>query len=727
MRVLYVTWLSVFSMGCAGKTTATDVPVPDFAPLEISGYADADAETSGCAQVCPEDRPFCDAARGICVECRDSKDCPKGVCMDSQCHEDLVCVPDEHSCEKNVAKVCAPDGKSFLKKESCGDKVCFNAECLVCIPGAVDCASATVAQLCKLDGSGWDYTDCGGLMCVGGVCKSCIPGLKRCEDTRVFQCQEDATTWAFVEDCDTEKTGKICHLGMCVQLCALNEKFKTNQGCEYWAIDMDNYHDLNPAMDGQSSPYAIVVSNTNAQFTATITISQADKVLKTVQAPPATATPIWLDPYNVVGGMKAKRAFHLKSTLPIVAYQFNPLENVGVYSNDASLLLPVNALGKSYMALAWPTEGTNEAGQMLASNVAIVAVEEGVTSVQVKPTADTIGGAGLPALKAGQTWKADLNQYEVVNLEAANPFTDLTGTVIDADRRIAVFAGHVCATAPLSRCVGGKCSHDPSLTCFSDESCPFIMACDHMEEELPPLAAWGNEYVVPRLWPRGKAPDVIRVLAASDNTHVTVKGASISIPVLQAGSYHEFEITQDIQVIADKPILIGQYMEGQDAPFAEHQSCGWTDFLDVIPCEEASAGSTCYCFDEYGQTTKQCKSDADCSPDDANIGDPSFILGVPTKQFRKEYVFLVPPKYSQNFVTIVAGPGTVVLLDDTPLDASKFTPVGDGSWTVMRMPLASGSHRLNGDRPVGLTVYGWDRYVSYGYPGGMNTETLHVD
>ena len=44
-------------------------------------------------------------------------------------------------------------------------------------------------------------------------------------------------------------------------------------------------------------------------------------------------------------------------------------------------------------------------------------------------------------------------------------------------------------------------------------------------------------------------------------------------------------------------------------------------------------------------------------------------------------------------------------------------PVG-GKWKVARMAIGPGKHTLVSDHAMGLIVYGYDKFVSYAYPGG---------
>ncbi len=671
------------------------------------GDLPADAPHCQDSTECPSDRPVCNTVQGICVQCLTAVDCgKKGFCIGGLC-EAVMCQPNTRLCDQNTAKVCSGDGKKFTDTP-CGDKLCYNGQCVVCEPDRVDCSTLNVARKCHHDGLAWDEEACGeDKKCVNGECKFCVPGYKKCEGTQVFGCNEDATDYEFVEDCDTENTGKMCFLGMCIALCELNAKFHTNLGCEYWAVDMDN----NDEFGGEDSQYAIVVSNTNDTFTATVRVEKFDALVQTVKAPPKTATIILLDPYNLAGPLKEKKSWRVTSNLPIVAYQFNPLENVGVYSNDASLLLPTNVLGKKYRVMAWPHRPGG--AQPLASNFVVVASAKGHTKVHLELTADTLASpdGALPALAAGTSWDTVLEQYEVLNIESAQPFTDLTGSLVDADHPVAVFGGHVCANCPFQFCTGGKCIYDPDAgSCGSSGDCPVIAACDHLEEQLQPLGAWGQDYVVGKTWPRGQSPDWVRIMGAVAGTHVMVTPPITTVPVLGPGQYHDFVTLDSVEITADQPIMVGHYLGSQDSPGSNHSAC-----------EDAIFNKTC----DGNPLGQSCSTDAECSPNDANIGDPSFMVTVPAEQFRAEYVFLVPTKYALNYVNVVAPSGTSVTLDGAPL-AATFTPVGSGKYGLARFPLQSGSHSLSADKAVGVLVYGWDQYVSYGYPGGMNIETLKV-
>ncbi|MFH0901170.1 MAG: hypothetical protein V2A73_11130, partial [Pseudomonadota bacterium] len=135
-------------------------------------------------------------------------------------------------------------------------------------------------------------------------------------------------------------------------------------------------------------------------------------------------------------------------------------------------------------------------------------------------------------------------------------------------------------------------------------------------------------------------------------------------------------------------------------------------------------------------------------------GDPSFILVPPVEQWRSKYVFLVPNKYAYDFLLMAVPVGTKILYDDFPLSTvlqdceyqpiSKFKNSESATeYQAIRCPLShptvenpndpafqdDGRHELESldGQAFGLVVFGLDRYVSYGYPGGTNLAVINPD
>ena len=112
-------------------------------------------------------------------------------------------------------------------------------------------------------------------------------------------------------------------------------------------------------------------------------------------------------------------------------------------------------------------------------------------------------------------------------------------------------------------------------------------------------------------------------------------------------------------------------------------------------------------------------------PGDAQIGDPAFLLAIPSDQFRQDFVFLAPNKYARDYASVIAPVGAEVFFDDRLVE--DWEPVGEGPWQVARFLIGDGVHLLLADMPVGVLVYGYDSYVSYGYPGGLNNDVAATE
>ncbi len=617
------------------------------------------------------------------------------------------CTPGQKQCTKTEeSMVCNADGK--WQKVDClaQGKVCFNGGCAVCHGGEPACQN-NAAAVCKPDGSGWETTPCGDKVCVNGKCLDCVPGQMTCKGDKVMKCSADGGSMSLVQDCDPVHTGKHCWMGRCISPCEENAKLGTNAGCKYWAVDLDQKgkNPYNHEDSAQDSPFAVVIGNTSKNSTATVRIYKAGALFKTLQVPPSRSTPVYLPPYNVTGSMKGQRAWQIVTDLPVVAYQFNPLENVDVYSNDASMLIPEASLGASYMVVSYPQSWAD-----LSSYVTVIGVTGTPVHVTVIPAADIKAGNGVPAMQAGQTYKFTLNSGEVLNLETHKVGADLTGTLVKADHKVAVFAGSACANVPFSECKDGKCTFQNDYTCGYN-GCELVGYCDHLEQQIVPVESLGKKYVVSKTFQRGKAGDLVRVLATHDHTTVTVTPPVAQVPELAAGEKYDFEIHKDVVIEADYPIAVAQFLEGSEAPDPDEQCVGNLQMGGTYPCSNIVVGD---CFCEHSK--KYCEKDKDCDTDDAGIGDPTFILTVPVSGFRPKYTFLVPGKYAKNYLNIIAAKGASITLDGKQLDPSMFRVTGD--YAIGVMEIREGSHFISGSRAFGIVVYGWDKDVSYGYPGG---------
>ncbi len=594
----------------------------------------------------------------------------------------------------------------------------------VCSTGQTNgCVDDRNVWACAPDGESWVAQPCydatGDGICLIDRCTACSPGKRRCEgDETVVQCAEDGSGYVPVEDCNGAMTGRICVDGLCTRLCELALKFKDYMGCEYWAVDLDNAmvgcgSDPSGYCDAQGAPYAVVVSNPHPLWPAEVKIwawepdiGQAVQVLEGRDGLPLDTSPIpagQLRVYYLTGGdingtMQAPLAFRVESSIPITAYQFNPLENVGVYSNDASLLLPSNVLGRYYFVMT-----REQSFEQLRSYVTIVATNPGTTTVGVTVTAHTLVGdeAGIGPLSPGDTITRTMRQYDVLNIESDRIGDDMTGTLVLADRPVAVFGGAEAANAPNTNhcvvnpaCDGGDacdppkvCEWDGETPCTSARDCSAFITCcaDHLEQQMFPVKTWGRRYLATRSMARGNESDNWRIIASEDGTRVSTLPPQlvIPIPVLDQGEWFDFESQQDFEIHANKPVMVGQFLQAEHAPGPGRQV------------------------------------------GDAGTGDPAFMLAVPVEQFRPDYVFLAPDKYEYDYVNIMAPREATVTFDGAVLPETNFTSFGTGDYKVSRFVIPDGVHTIDADAPVSVIVYGYDSYVSYGYPGGLNLSELN--
>jgi hypothetical protein len=518
-------------------------------------------------------------------------------------------------------------------------------------------------------------------------CIVCTPGEDSCSNGVTRLCNAQGT--AFDEfECDTSQ-GMVCEADGCKGACSPGQLGSSYIGCDYYPTVTPNpvfsgfHFAVAVANQGNSPAHVLVTRGTNTVAERNVAAGELEMLplpwvseLKggdqdaCQKPPPAGAS-----------RLVPQGAYRLRSDHPVSVYQFSPLE-YQLSPTPTGCPLRNDCPGSPPR----PTEGclsfTNDASLLFPSNVLTgsyttlswpsTAAGQGFISV-VGTRADTqitITGRGQFAAGGGVSASGDgvvvLGDGDVLQLMAeASPSqtfgSDISGTLISASAPVQVLAGSSCGFVPTAT----------------------TQACDHMEHAMLPAETLGADYLVTfPAAPGSSSPHVVRILPVLPETQISfdheLPGVGQSVVRSPAdGALLVGPIEEDFRVTADKPVLVAHYLQGQSSVHS-------------------------------------------------GAGDPSMAIAVPLAQYRDNYIFSVSKTYDLNYVNIVAPSGATVLLDDVAVPASEFIAIGGTGYGVARHPLPDGQEvfRIKSSYAFGILVYGYGKFTSYMYPGGLDLRKI---
>lgn len=451
--------------------------------------------------------------------------------------------------------------------------------------------------------------------------------------------------------------------------CAEASSGKSTVGCKFFAVDMDAHDQV------ETSQYAVGVANVQLAAMATVTVEVKEGGAWQVIAGPQPIAPLQLFTFNLPDrhtddtALRVGGAYRVTSDLPVVAYQFNPVDGGASFLSDAAMLYPVAALDTVNQVTAWKSMFDNS-NTFQHSYATVVATVDG-TMVTVNPSVVTAAGPGVPQGAPGAPFVVAMQEGDVLSVAVQSIPSSMTGTKITSnpDHPVAVFAGQECALIPESVC-----------------------CCDHMEEQLAGVRLWGKNFIASRMpvrSPGNPEATLWQIYASEDATNVTINSdpGVTGIPakqfLLNQGQVMEMYVSGppgeegDFEISADKPIAVYGYMIGSE---------------------------------NFG----------------SDQGDPAMVAMAPTEQFLPRYVVLVPSTWINDFAVITRPTGAQILLDGAAISDALFSPVGATGFEVARVPVPDGVHVLDGGlESFSVIIVGYDSYDSYAYLGGTGTGKIN--
>ena len=235
---------------------------------------------------------------------------------------------------------------------------------------------------------------------------------------------------------------------------------------------------------------------------------------------------------------------------------------IGTTSAAETAVLPKRLLGTKYMVQGAP--GLLVDNLPVYSQFTVVGIENG-SSIRVKPRVAmtcVTTGATVPA---GQVSNFQINEKQVLLFQPVNYEDEISGTVVESDRKIAVFQGNNITRIPVT-----------------------ANWSDFVYEQARPISSWGKEFIIPKA--SGLMTCDWKIIAAEDNTEVYIysNGSKVKHGVKNAGEWFTktiYSASSDLQVdhiVTSKPVCCYLYMTGSSS----NNSKGDPEMIEIVPVDK---------------------------------------------------------------------------------------------------------------------------------------------
>jgi IgGFc binding protein/Secretion system C-terminal sorting domain len=346
-----------------------------------------------------------------------------------------------------------------------------------------------------------------------------------------------------------------------------NKMGVSSAGTEFWIT----FHTgtLVPQHDNDSRIYIV------SEFQTEVTISiEAEKYSNTVTVMPNEITEVIFPEGQGIANLKSRheplniekafgRGIHVESEKPIIVYGM-----MRFYAkSDGYLAMPVSTLGQKYQASTFLDYSDNTSTFMPPYITIVAAYDDTQVTVQIGGVPGTVTGSGkLP----GESDKFTIHAGDVVIISTENRLSDLSGTIVESNKPVAVFSGNMDAEVPVGDCCG-----------------------DYLIEMMSPVDTWGKQYfVIP--FKDEEQNSIINIFASEPNTSVMVAGEEVALIEQDGGDSVDFawsrllyltEEPEPFLIYSDKPIAISQF----NYSLQHGEEDGYSPFLmNLTPLEHFS-------------------------------------------------------------------------------------------------------------------------------------------